>query len=148
MKIWFDTEFMEDGKTIELLSIGMIREDGLTYYAESIEANRSRANDWVKANVLPHMLDWKTLRSREGIKRDIEAFAGEAPEFWAYYGAYDWVALAQLFGTMMDLPSGWPMFARDLKQLAGDRPLLGQTSTSHNALNDAIWTKLAWEALQ
>lgn len=27
MKIWFDTEFIEDGKTIDLISIGMVRED-------------------------------------------------------------------------------------------------------------------------
>lgn len=28
MKFWFDTEFIEDGKTIDLLSIGVIAEDG------------------------------------------------------------------------------------------------------------------------
>ena len=28
MKYWLDTEFMEDGKTIDLLSIGIVREDG------------------------------------------------------------------------------------------------------------------------
>lgn len=28
MRIWFDTEFIEDGKTIDLISIGLVREDG------------------------------------------------------------------------------------------------------------------------
>jgi len=28
MKIWFDTEFYEDGRTIDLISIGLVREDG------------------------------------------------------------------------------------------------------------------------
>lgn len=30
---------------------------------------------------------------------------------------YDWVVLCQLYGTMMDLPKGWPMYCRDVKQL-------------------------------
>ncbi len=39
------------------------------------------------------------------------------PEFWAYYADYDWVVFCQLFGTMMDLPKGFPMYCLDLKQL-------------------------------
>jgi hypothetical protein len=48
---------------------------------------------------------------------------------------------------MVDLPKGWPMFCRDLKQVAGDRKLIPQTTTEHNALTDAIWTKEAHAAL-
>jgi len=55
MRIWFDTEFIDDGKNIELLSIGMVREDGKTYYAEAKEADRSRATGWVSQNVLPQL---------------------------------------------------------------------------------------------
>ena len=39
MRICFDTEFIEDGRTIDLLSIGLVREDGATYYAEPAEAD-------------------------------------------------------------------------------------------------------------
>lgn len=28
MKYWLDTEFIEDGKTIDLVSIGIVSEDG------------------------------------------------------------------------------------------------------------------------
>lgn len=38
------------------------------------------------------------------------------PEFYAYYADYDWVAFCWLFGKMMDLPKGFPMYCRDLKQ--------------------------------
>lgn len=148
MKIWFDTEFIEDGKTIELISIGMVREDGRTYYAECEECDLNRANDWVKANVIPHLSGRKTPRKQ--IAEQIVEFACETPEFWAYYADYDWVALCQLYGTMMDLPQGWPMFCMDLKQLTvglGNKRLPDQESTEHNALNDAIWTKTAWESL-
>ena len=44
MRIWFDTEFIEDGRTVDLLSIGMVREDGATYYAEPAETDRDRAD--------------------------------------------------------------------------------------------------------
>lgn len=151
MKIWFDTEFIEDGKTIDLISIGMVREDGATYYAENVECDLSRASQWVKDNVLVHL--GQTRRppmQRDTIASEVFAFVGEKPEFWAYYADYDWVALCQLFGTMMELPDGWPMYCRDVKQLCddlGNPKLPAQSSTEHHALADAIWTKQAWDFL-
>ena len=38
------------------------------------------------------------------------------PEFYGYYADYDWVVFCWLFGGMIDLPSGFPMYCRDLKQ--------------------------------
>lgn len=38
------------------------------------------------------------------------------PEFWGYYGDYDWVVFCSLFGKMINLPQGFPMYLRDLKQ--------------------------------
>lgn len=150
MRVWFDTEFIEDGKTIDLISIGMVREDGATYYAENIECDLSKASPWVKKNVLMHLGSKSPPMRCYMIANDIKAFAGEKPEFWAYYADYDWVVLCQLFGTMMDLPKGWPMYCRDVKQLCDDRgnpELPKQVSQEHNALADAIWTKEAWEFL-
>jgi len=144
-KFWFDTEFIEDGRTIDLMSIGVVCEDGREYYAEPLECDLSRASDWVKENVIPHLTGEK--RTRLAIRDDLLAFMGEKPEIWAYYADYDWLALCQLFGTMMDLPKGWPMFCRDLKQLAGDTPLIEQKGIEHNALADARWTREAWLAL-
>lgn len=149
MKIWFDTEFIEDGKTIELISIGAIREDGGTFYAESSDCDLSRASDWVKKNVIPY-LDGNGI-PRNNIAAHLKKFAGDDPEFWAYYADYDWVVLCQLFGTMMELPRNWPFFCLDVKQLAvslGNPRLPEQFSIEHNALNDAIWTKEAWDYLQ
>jgi hypothetical protein len=63
-------------------------------------------------------------------------------ELWANYGAYDHVALAQLFGPMIDLPEGMPMFTRDIQQEAArlglkDSDLPQQGEGLHNALSDA-----------
>lgn len=151
MKIWFDTEFIEDGTTIDLISIGMVREDGATYYAETDQWIPGKASQWVKDNVLVHLKGGGAIKPRDVIAREIVEFADWKPEFWAYYADYDWVALCQLYGTMMSLPESWPMFCRDVKQLCvdrGDPELPQQTSTEHHALTDAIWTKTAWEFLQ
>lgn len=149
MRIWFDTEFIEDGKTIDLLSIGMVTEAGDKLYLENADCNRSRASEWVLKNVFPNLNGPQV--PRDEIARSVRSFAGSKPEFWAYYADYDWVALCQLYGTMMDLPEGWPMYCRDVKQVMDDvgaenSPF--QNDTEHNALSDAIWTKRTHEFLE
>ena len=151
MKIWFDTEFIEDGKTIDLISIGMVREDGATFYAENSECNLHKASPWVVHNVLPHIQGGSAIWNRRDMAEYIVAFAGEKPEFWAYYADYDWVVLCQLFGTMMQLPAHWPKYCRDVKQFCddvGNPKLPKQDTAEHHALADAQWTKDAWEWLQ
>lgn len=95
-------------------------------------------------------------RSRTQIANEIAAFCNPEhhgkPEFWTYYGSYDHVALAQLYGPMIGLPPGWPMYTMDIKQWCvqlGDPQLPEQTrAMEHNALNDARWNKVAWEFLR
>jgi len=150
MRTFFDCEFIEDGRTIELLSIGAIRDDGLTYYAEIAETDRTRADDWVKENVLPHLTG--PVLPRAEIASSLLAFAGNSPEWWAYYADYDWVALCQLYGRMIDLPAGWPMYCRDLKQLADecgnpDLKVIPMFGAEHNALSDAWWVRDAYQYL-
>jgi hypothetical protein len=75
----------------------------------------------------------------------------EKPEFWGYYADYDHVILSQLFGTMMDLPNGFPMYTRDIKQWCdqlGNPKLPKQEGTVHHALGDAHWNQQAWEFLK
>lgn len=73
------------------------------------------------------------------------------PEFWGYYADYDWVVFCGLFGTMMNLPKGFPMYCKDIKQLCdslGNPRLPEQGKGEHNALADARWNKQAYEYLQ
>ena len=149
MRFWFDTEFIEDGKTIDLMSIGIVAEDGRELYCE-FDVDHRRASPWVRDNVIPHLRGTTTTK-RADAAETIKLFCGEKPELWAYYGAYDWVALCQLFGTMMDLPNGWPMYCRDVKQLCddlGNPKLPEQGKGEHHALADARWTRQAWDFLQ
>lgn len=164
MKYFYDTEFIEDGKTIDLISIGIVAEDGRTYYAISKEFKPKKASQWVKDNVLSKLPsrkisfydsprvkeEWRAWKSREQIKKDIIDFIGEdKPEFWAYYADYDHVALCQLFGKMIDLPKKYPMYTNDLKQLCMSKgnPKLPKIDNEHNALDDAKWVKEMYKFL-
>lgn len=153
MRIYVDTEFMEDGRTIDLLSLGAVREDGAMFYALSAEADLTRANPWVVEHVVPylrHPLPEGTL-SIEGVRSEIATvfrqFCGTTPEFWGYFADYDWVAICQLYGRMIDLPTGWPQFCRDVKQemarLGVTREALAKivVTLEHHALADALWTQ-------
>jgi hypothetical protein len=153
MKVWFDTEFIEDGRTIDLISLGMVREDGSEFYAESSDCDLERACPWVRENVLPHLLGHKASMSRAAMAREVQSFVGPHPEFWAYYADYDWVALCQLYGRMIDLPESWPKMCMDVKQLSLslDSPLVDVSADrgiAHRAIDDARWVKALWQGLQ
>ena len=151
MRYFFDTEFIEDGKTIDLISIGIVAEDGREYYAENAGCDLEKASDWVKSSVIPHLKGGKSLKDLAQIREEVLLFVGQdKPKFWAYYGAYDWVALCQLFGKMIDLPKGWPYYCRDIKQLCdslGNPRLPELGKDEHNALADARWGRDAYDFL-
>lgn len=151
-RIFLDTEFYEDGLTIQLISIGMVRSDGATYYAETVDSSRlCRASAWLSENVRPHLRGglMTTVKPRHLIRNEILEFVGPGqPEFWAYYADYDWVALCQLFGRMIDLPPHWPKHCRDVLQAAEDFGVVlperfGDDIVEHNALADAEWCRRA-----
>lgn len=148
MKIFFDTEFIEDGRTIDLISIGLVRDDGREYYAESADCDLERASPWVRQHVFPSLTGNRLPRSV--IASDLVSFCGGEPEFWAYFADYDWVVLCQLYGTMMDLPANWPKYCLDLKQVVhglGNPSLQRPEGGDHNALADARWVRCIYHDL-
>lgn len=183
MRYYIDTEFVETPGHIELISIGIVAQDGREYYAVNTEADLSQADDWVKRNVLSSMPEYNmeenTLRNYQYIKRDRPAgcqdkktiadmkeelllWCGqqnnvpEECEFWGYYADYDWVVFCWIFGRMIDLPKGFPMYCRDLKQLMSSCTLLDKEWKQqvcpdpvgeHNALVDARWNKKLHKAI-
>jgi hypothetical protein len=150
VRYYLDTEFHEDGKSVTLISIGLVAEDGRELYAVSTGFDPTRCNDWVKANVLPKLppRDPHRWMHPTMIALRVHAFVGNdpAPEFWAYYADYDWVLFCQLFGAMVDLPKGWPMLCLDLKQYAihlgierSLKEIVPMPVGEHDALCDARW---------
>lgn len=145
MRYTLDTEFIEFPCTIDLLSIGLVAEDGREFYAVSDECDRRKANPWVVANVFPK-LGTGPIITRKRIAAGVREFIGDdKPEFWGYYADYDWVAFCWLFGAMVDLPHGWPMYCNDIKQLMVSQGVASSAlppidpTQDHNALYDAKW---------
>lgn len=233
MKYFFDTEFITGFKKsvpflptigkwnkpeffIQLISIGIVADDGSEYYAISNEFNPRVADSWVIINVLEPIYNiyeekaynlgkhipglWYNYKdythkrlmrklkhrgkSNSTIRREIVEFMkggidDMTPSFWvpketevyAYYADYDWVVFCSLFGRMIDLPAGMPMYCRDLKQMLDeiaenmsgfseyatlehrlwrikkDRNFPKQEK-EHNALDDARWNKKLYEFLK
>lgn len=157
---FYDCEFIEDGVTIDLVSIGVVDEYGREFYAVSTEFNPGRAIPWVRDNVLnllPSPGD-KAWRSRARIREDLLKFLTEplrgrpqeTIELWAWYGAYDHVALCQLWGAMPALPRVIPRFTKELRQVWDERgrPVLpAPESARHDALVDARHNLARWRAL-
>ena len=158
MKLWFDTEFFDDGYTIDLISIAVVAEDGREYYAASSEFKHDRATQWIHENVL-QLLGDVSSHSRSHIRDDLHKFfefsdpSGQfcpQPEFWADCGEYDWIVLRQLFGDLTAWPSDWPKFAMDIEQwrvqLSAPH-FKPQDLNQHNALADARYTRSCWQEL-
>jgi len=186
-RYFYDTEFLENGRTIELISIGIVSEDGEAYYAvnaevgESVEddtlGKRIAASDWLMKNVVPHLplrgeckhynggpsnrwmpppLDMSstTVRPAWVIANEVREFlaeGGDDIELWANWGAYDHVALMQLWGPMIRRPKHIPMFTNDIQQAARMVGALDQLpeqeGTEHDALADALHVKHCYETL-
>lgn len=209
---WLPTigNFNKPYHTIELISIGIVAEDGREYYAVCNEFDVKSAfkNDWLYTNVLmsitgefylknyipgegingrwnlnkpqPWMIK-QFGKSKKQIMIEVVGFifqddfsdftdsvkelvnrgkeygwSDEEIKFYGYYADYDWVLFCSLFGTMMDLPKGFPMYCKDLQQMKddyryldhGSRPMLKpieqhpeypKQKNEHHALSDAKW---------
>lgn len=184
---------------IDMISVGIACEDGRNYYAISNEYNFNDADKWVQKNVIIPMYSktvsgdgrnhWSAENfhfhfglSNKTIAEEIIRFCSPmiyAPElghdgtndFYGYYSDYDWVLLCSIFGRMIDLPKGFPMYCKDLKQMLDDKSetwdvfqkemlpkerleLIKQhrdfpkQQDEHNALSDAKWNKELYHFLQ
>lgn len=258
---YLDTEFLEGpqkkrflgipygetSNTIDLISIGLVSEDGREYYALNKDCNLWEAWNrfdvkedfgkpqglgdkriyWIRDNVLlaiymehvsgdlRNYLDFSlaTMRwifnkygkSRDQIASEIKDFVcmkaklhtpgiltmenGVTSEFlstydgrmalikqkwggvnfYGYYSDYDWVVFCWIFGRMIDLPGGFPMYCKDLKQMLDEvqerrfsnrevdgklvndikrLPNYPAQQNEHNALYDAKWNKKLHEFIK
>ena len=171
-RFFYDTEFLEDGRTIDLLSFGMVCETSSNeLYHVNADADWKRAfeHDWIRQNVMntirhevfvPGKADreaggkieveltepYPVAISKKSLAQSLVNYVetnlpeNHIPQFWAYYGSYDHVAMAQIYGTMMELPAFFPMFTMDIKQLMvmkGVSSVPWTQEGEHNALDDA-----------
>lgn len=139
VKLFFDTEFTNLRQDCELISIGIVAVDGhdikSCFYAESIDYSDDKCSDFVKSEVLPHLVlgdKPQALKSHEdgsgvssyailGTEEDITCHLIQwmhqfVPEgyvraedgqidVWSDCLAYDWVLFNHLFEDDGELPS-------------------------------------------
>jgi hypothetical protein len=157
-RYFYDCEFIEDGRVVDLVSIGVVDEAGREFYAVSTEFDASAAVPWVRRNVLSKLPSpgdpaWRSrcqIRDelREFLLEPVRGRPHEQIELWAWFAAYDHVALAQLWGPMPQLPREIPRFTKDLRQLWDERgrPKLPgpEPGGRHDALVDARHNLARW----
>lgn len=167
MNYYLDCEFIEDGKTIDLISIGLVAEDGWEFYALNVDCDWSKASDWAKQNVLnslpPKPRDFEYQeKDRQAHNWLRHSVIGDEilnfidtdlePVFWGEYCAHDWLALTQLWGSLVDKPSHFPWHCNDVIQYREsfgltyieDWPESLETDGNHNALMGAHTVKARW----
>lgn len=150
VRYFYDAEFGRTAPDVTLVSIAVVAEDGREYAATSNEWDPLEVHPWVRDHVLPQLPPASTWKSRSLIREELEAFLGGDVTLWAWFGAYDHVALCQLWGDMPSLPRAIPRMTMDVRQLwehLGRPALPVQESGLHDALADARHVKVKWEAL-
>ncbi|MCW2670331.1 MAG: hypothetical protein JWO27_2228 [Frankiales bacterium] len=150
MRFFIDLEFGDTASVVTLVSVAAVAEDGREYYAVSTEFDPMAVHPWVAENVLPQLPPVAQWKPRRQIATELEEFFGDDPVWWAWYGAYDHVALCQLWGDMPSLPRQLPRFTLDVRQLwehLGRPTLPVQENGLHDALQDARHVKVKYDAL-
>lgn len=149
-RFFLDTEFNQTGTFVELLSIGLVSDDGHEYYAQNQDHDWSMTQEYVKENIFPLLDDtsWKPIKQiQDEVTTFLEVGVEQDPgiEIWAWYGNYDWVAFCgTIYGNMVAVPPTLPWNIMDLKQYADyldhkERP--APPEKEHHALEDAKWNR-------
>ena len=157
MRVFFDTEFTGLHKNTTLMSIGLVDEDGRSFYAEMNDYDKSQVDNWIKLNVLKNFTNSESM-NKENLKMELldwfEPY--DKVEIWSDCLAYDWVLFNDIFGGAFDLPSKIyyiPFDICTLMKLRGVDPdvnreaYAGIDGSKHNALHDAKVIKACYEKL-
>ena len=121
MKIFFDTEFTGLHKNTELISIGLIAENGNTFYGEITNYDKSQVDNWIQENVinnLKHHGHYMIKESKENyeISMDFEDVSFALNKWLEQFDTVEWVSdvchydmvllidLLTNHGSALDLP--------------------------------------------
>jgi len=167
MRIRLKEYWLRDNVLKPIFEELMQRERAAEYRANQFRVSVTRTNRKFTRRNLKYLLG-KYGRSGKQIATEITLFCNPVdekvfttPKFYAYYADYDWVVFCWLFGRMIDLPKGFPMYCRDLKQMYDEKqhsmiisgemlecsditklkthPDYPTQDNEHNALDDAKW---------
>lgn len=176
MKVFFDTEFTGLHQNTTLISIGMVAEDGRTFYAELTDYDKNQVDEWIQKNVINNLIihharknyyyvtdtDEIYLGDKEKIRRKLTEWLEQFDKvkMWGDCLSYDWVLFNQLFGHAFNIPKNVyyiPFDICTLMKIKGVDPDISRedyagvknwdVEDKHNALHDARVIKSCYEKL-
>jgi hypothetical protein len=108
MRVFIDCEFT-NFIDCELISIGLVADDGREFYGERLDFDKAYCSDFARKTVLPQLgRSPDHVFSRDRLQTALSAwlalFAGEAENTFCVDYAGDWDLLIELLG---DVPAGW-----------------------------------------
>ena len=159
MRYFYDTEFSQTPTGYDLISIGIVADDGREYEATSAEMDLAtvQSDPFLSANVLPHLPPRTEWKPRSVIAAEVREFLtadGGYPELWAWFASWDHTCLARLYGKIPSPP--WlPDLTHDLASIAAfvdPKPDVAalpiRRGSVHSALGDARLTRETFELLR
>ena len=174
MKCFFDTEFTGLHKNTTLISIGIIDENGRSFYAEFTDYAHNQVDEWVQKNVIGNLIltdmTPNTIKFSEGMEtkyvKGCKKFIAKELDFWHQYIypnyktiqlemwsdclAYDWVLFNDIFGTAFDIPKNVyyiPFDICTLFKLKGIDPDINREEFSQLTLTEeAVKHNALWDA--
>lgn len=140
MKIYFDTEFTGLQKNTTLISIGLISENGDSFYAEFSDYDKSMVNEWIQDNVIDNLLydkeksEWKknvadvqVYGEKQIVKRALKKWLSKFSmiELCSDVHHYDMVLFVDIFGDAFSLPDSISPCCIDINQKIYENELFG-----------------------
>ncbi|MDK2932399.1 MAG: hypothetical protein PWP27_209 [Clostridiales bacterium] len=177
MKVFFDTEFTGLHKSTSLISIGLISENGKTFYAEFNDFDVEQVDEWIQKNIINNLkwaeydgvattrklyddlsFDTELKNNKLEIKKELKEWLNqfENVEIWSDCLAYDWILFCDIFGHAFNIPKNVyyiPFDICTLFKIKGIDPdinreeFAGIEGKKHNALHDAKVIKACYEKL-
>jgi len=126
-KLFFDTEFTGLHQNTTLISIGIVSQDGRTFYAEFTDYDKTQVDDWIKENVISKLqfndqekekqkqsnvqfltegVHYRGFGNTETVKNHLIQWMKQfdSVQIWSDCLAYDWVLFCQIFGHAFLIP--------------------------------------------
>lgn len=125
VKLFFDTEFTGLHQETSLISIGIVSENGNSFYAELNDFDEKQIDSWLEKHVIKNLKFNSSERFCRKFNEDKDGYSVELKcdflelkiqlmdwfsqfdyvEFWSDCLSYDWMLFCQIFGGSLNLPS-------------------------------------------
>ena len=157
MNIYLDSEFTGLHRNTTLISIGLVNENGDTFYAEFTDYDKSQVDEWIQKNVIDNLIlsKWDTEKDYspyekhvtcKGRRYEVEQALShwlfkhepERIEIWSDVLAYDWMLFCDLWGGAFKIPPFINYIPFDLATLLKEKSIDPDINREKFAYGDQV----------